>query len=90
MGLLEAPRRSVVAAAATLLRVLGPRRVAAPAASSPSGASAPVGGAATIDGASEPPNPLMQLTNADGARLRPPTALRWRAADHRFSQVVCN
>jgi hypothetical protein len=60
MGLPEAPLSSAVAAAATLLRVLGPRRVAAAAASSRSGAEAPVRGSVVIGGAGEPPNPLMQ------------------------------
>jgi hypothetical protein len=67
MGLPEALRNSGEAAAATLVQVLGPRKVAAPAASSPSGTRAPVGGSAGIGGAGVPSNPLMQPTNAGGA-----------------------
>jgi hypothetical protein len=89
MGLLVAPQSSVVATAATRVRVLGPRQVAAAAASSPSGAEAPVGGSAKIDGAGEPPNPLMQPPNAGGAGLRPRPAdgVQWNEGYH---GVVCS
>jgi hypothetical protein len=90
MGLLEAPPPSGEAAAATLVGVLvhagWPRPPQAP------GVAPGLRWAARQESTvpALPPNPLMQLTNADGARLRPPAALRWRAVDLRFSQVVCN
>jgi hypothetical protein len=90
MGLLEAPRRSTEASAATLPRIPGPRRAAAPAARSVSGAGALVGGSARSDGAGVPPNPLMQPTNAGGVGRRPHPSLRPAVRTIGFHKVVCS